>query len=247
LGASGSLGYLSQTLSTAAGAGYLLSFWFNNSYADPGEFLVSWNGNTLLDTTNITDAVDWTNMQFDVFATGTSTVLQFGFNDDDDNLALDAVSVSVVSLPPLQLSSSAFSTNGGFQIGVNAQIGQPYTLQASTNLTDWISILTFTCTNSPVFVVDPTAANFSRRFYRLVQGTFPAPATLGFGSAQPWTSNGLCLMLQGTMGPNYVIQTSSDLLHWQPVATLACTNSPVYFTDPTATNCNQRFYRSLVQ
>ena len=80
-----------------------------------------------------------------------------------------------------------------------------------------------------MYVVDPTAKNFGQRFYRLVQGTVLAPITVGIGSAQPWTSNGLSLMLQGTMGQSYVIQASTNLVNWQTIASLVSTNWPVYF------------------
>jgi hypothetical protein len=242
-GPGGSLGYISQVIPTVAGQSYLLSFWGYSQGGTPNEFLVAWNGNTLLDHTNI-PAIGWTNLQFIVVATGTNTTLEFGFRNDPSYFGLDDISVGAISAPPLRLASAGFPTNGGFQLYVYGQIGQTYTLQASTNLRSWVSLLTFTCTNSPTYVVDPTAKNFNRRFYRLVQGTVLAPISLGFGAAHPWTTNGLYLMLQGTIGPDYVIQASTDLLHWQPITNFASTNSPAYFTDPATTNYNHRFYRA---
>ena len=88
----GAVGNISQTISTTPGAKYLLSFWLANPDGDPAEFLVSWNGNILLDTTNF-DSVGWTKMQFVVSATSTGTILQFGFEDNYSALALDAVNV----------------------------------------------------------------------------------------------------------------------------------------------------------
>ena len=46
--------------------------------------------------------------------------------------------------------------------------GLSYTLQASTNLVDWIPIQTYISTNSTMTVVDPTATNYNYRFYRAV-------------------------------------------------------------------------------
>ncbi|MGA2556269.1 MAG: LamG-like jellyroll fold domain-containing protein, partial [Verrucomicrobiota bacterium] len=241
-GPSGSLGYLAQTLPTSAGESYLLSFWFDCNGGNPNEFLVVWNGNTLFDQTNI-PGIGWTNMQFVVTATGTHTVLEFGFRDDPSYFGLDDISVVALSAAPPRLASAGFSSDGTFQLMAYGQTGQAYTLQASTNLTSWISLLTFTCTNSPMSVADPTAKNFGRRFYRLVQGTVLAPITIGFGSAQPWTTHGLSLMLQGTMGQSYVIQASTNLVNWQPITNFVSTNWPVYFYDPTATNFAERFYR----
>src|SRR5260221_5277060 len=85
----GSFSYLSQTLATIAGVGYSLSLWLNSPNGlTPNKFLVSWNGNALFDQTNL-PAIGWTNMQFTVTATGSSTVLQFGSQDDNRILGLD--------------------------------------------------------------------------------------------------------------------------------------------------------------
>jgi hypothetical protein len=187
-------------------------------------------------------------MQFIVTATGTSTVLEFGFRNDPYYFGLDDITVSAISAPPLLLSSAGFSTNGGFQIAVYGQIGQVYTLQASTNLVNWVSILNFTCTNLPTYVVDATAKNYKQRFYRVAQGNLipSGPIVLGFGLPQPWTTNGLSLILQGPMGSNYLIQASTDLLIWLPITNFLNANSPLYFNDPQAGNYKQRFYRAVL-
>jgi len=94
LGTASSLGYLSQTVTTTPGTSYLLSFWLNHSGGDPNDvFIVSWNGTTLLDETNPPAPV-WTSYQFVVTATGTSTVLQFGYEASGiDYLDIDDVSL----------------------------------------------------------------------------------------------------------------------------------------------------------
>jgi hypothetical protein len=70
------------------------------------------------------------------------------------------------------------------------------------------------------------------------------PLTLEPGSAKPSTTNGMCLMLQGAIGPNYVIQASTNLVGWTPITNFAITNSPFYFTDPNATNYKWWYYRA---
>lgn len=94
LGTLSSLGYLSQTVATTPGTSYLLSFWLNHSGGDSNDvFIVSWNGTILLDETN-PPAPAWTNYQFVVTATGTSTILQFGYEAIGiDYLGLDDVSL----------------------------------------------------------------------------------------------------------------------------------------------------------
>jgi hypothetical protein len=250
LGPSGSLGYLSQTLATTAGTSYLLSFWLDSPDGKtPNEFLVSWNGTNLFDQVNL-GTTGWTNLQFTVTATGSNTTLEFGFRNDPSYFGLDDISVNAISAPLLLLSSAGFNTNGEFQLSINGQIGQAYTLQASTNLMSWVNILNFTYTNPPMYVVDPQVNNYSCRFYRIAQGTLlvsVSPVVLGFGLPQPWTANGLALVLQGPVGSKYVIQASTNLLNWIPITNFVSTNSSFYFNDQQTTNYDQRFYRAIMQ
>jgi hypothetical protein len=162
LGSSGSLGYLSQTLSTAAGATYLLSFWLNNIFNDPNVFMVSWNGNTLLDTTNF-NANNWTNLQFVATAAGTSTVLQFGFEDNVNWLGLD--DVSVMELPPTALPDLAGISLSGTNLvinGSNGFSGMTCYVLMSTNvalpLNQWTPVATNALNASGNFTIMATNA-----------------------------------------------------------------------------------------
>ena len=78
--------------------------------------------------------------------------------------------------------------------------GQRYALLASTNLSDWVPILTFPCANFPTVVMDPARGNYARRFYLMGPLTSVPQPWLGFGSAQPLSSNGLDLTLEGFAG-----------------------------------------------
>jgi hypothetical protein len=170
LGTSGATGYLSQTLSTAAGASYLLSFWIDNPYGDPGELQVSWNGSTILDTTNLDD-YDWTNMQFAVSATGTNTVLQFGFQDEYDNFALDDISVlpGNPSIASVSLSGANLVLNG-----INGRSGGTIYVLITSNLalplSQWTPIATNVLNAGGNFTITATNAvtnSVSQRFYIL--------------------------------------------------------------------------------
>jgi hypothetical protein len=98
LGEAGDVAYLLQSIPTVPGASYSLSLWLDSPDGlTPLEFSVSWGGDTLFDSTNLA-AIGWTNMQFDVIATNTSTVLSIGSRDDQSFLGLD--DVSVVEAPP---------------------------------------------------------------------------------------------------------------------------------------------------
>jgi pimeloyl-ACP methyl ester carboxylesterase len=53
----------------------------------------------------------------------------------------------IVTPPDNTLVSLGFQTNGAFQMAFYGTIGSNYTLQASTDLANWTSLLNFTCTN----------------------------------------------------------------------------------------------------
>ncbi len=53
------------------------------------------------------------------------------------------------------------------------------------------------------------------------------------------------LTLAGSAGFNYLIQGSTNLADWEPVAIVINTNGVVHFTDTSATNFTRRFYRAV--
>jgi alpha-tubulin suppressor-like RCC1 family protein len=146
LGPIGALGYLSQNFLTTPGATYLLSFWLNSPDGEtPNEFLVSWDGVTLFDETNL-PATGWTNLQFKVTATNSSAVLQFGFRNDNSYFGLDDVSVLLDAQPMItgiQLAGTNLVLNAA-----NGQAGGTYFTLMSTNLALPVNRWTPVTTNS---------------------------------------------------------------------------------------------------
>lgn len=95
--------YLSQTLSTVAGDSYTFSFYLDvvpvNASSGNGESLMQadWNGTTELDLTSTsTIASGWQLYSYDVTATSSSTVIQFGGLDPVGYNYLDDVEVNLV-------------------------------------------------------------------------------------------------------------------------------------------------------
>ena len=67
--------------------------------------------------------------------------------------------------------------NGSFKLQLIGLVGKSYSLQATTNLTTWVSIQTIWSSPDPnlalpttnLLFTDPVARNFPRRFYRAIQ------------------------------------------------------------------------------
>jgi len=65
---------------------------------------------------------------------------------------------------------------------------------------------------------------------------------------QPWPAStqrrGFLLLLAGDEGNTCLVQTSPDLLSWQPLTTLTIYNAAAQFIDVAVTNHSPRFYRA---
>ena len=184
LGHPKALGYLTQTAPTVPNQAYLLSLWLNSPKVSqiyqatsqgitsntPNEFNVTWNGSTLFDQTNIPPISGWTNLQFIVTASGTSTILQFGERVDPWYLGLDDVSVTPIPAAAFQ-PGTLTKTNNNFKMTWPALTGLVYQVQFKTNLlqTNWVVLKSITATNPATTFVDTNPISGSpQKFYRLL-------------------------------------------------------------------------------
>jgi len=92
------LGFLRQTFSSVAGQVYDLDFWLKSDGFLPNRFEVIANGQILFDLEDIL-ILPYGARHVSFTATGTSTLLEFGFRDDSGALHLDNVTVSAVPEP----------------------------------------------------------------------------------------------------------------------------------------------------
>jgi hypothetical protein len=99
LGPIGSLGYLSQSVSTIVGQSYQLSYFLSNDGRTPNQFEVSINGKQLTTAQNIV-ASAYVQHLVNFVGTGNDN-LQFGFRHDPWFHNLDDVSVTPVPTPAL--------------------------------------------------------------------------------------------------------------------------------------------------
>jgi len=75
-----------------------------------------------------------------------------------------ALALILIAAPTL--TEPAVLPDGSVQFNLSGTAGLSYTVQASTNLVDWVPVLSFVSTNGTTPVVDPAATNFNSRFYR---------------------------------------------------------------------------------
>ncbi len=79
-------------------------------------------------------------------------------------------SFTVIVNQALVLTGPKWLGNGQFQFTINTLAGVNYTIQTSTNFTNWISVLEFDGSGGPVMIVDPNGATSPYRFYRVKVG-----------------------------------------------------------------------------
>jgi hypothetical protein len=159
--------FLSQTVPTAPGERYLLSFWLRTIPAGiprDNEFLVSWNGTNICDATNLVIPT-WTNLVFTVTATAPSTTLEFTVqNDQATFFELDDVSVARLKPPSFR---SIVRTGQSLALTWSAVPGRQYQLQrvGEPGQNEWSNVGNpITATNSTVAALEPIGPDRYRAY-----------------------------------------------------------------------------------
>jgi hypothetical protein len=94
----GGLVYISQDIVTTPGASYLLSFDIGNTGGTPSEFVLAWDGITLLDIPDL-DPFPYMTASGGLTATTSLTTLTFGFFQEPDYFFLDNVVLTAIPEP----------------------------------------------------------------------------------------------------------------------------------------------------
>ncbi len=93
-----------QSLPTVTGADYVFSFWLTNPGGGSDLANISWNGTDVFAISTPEGATDpalpWTQFSYSVHATGTSTPIQFLFQNSSTFFRLDDISVVQVAAAP---------------------------------------------------------------------------------------------------------------------------------------------------
>jgi uncharacterized repeat protein (TIGR01451 family) len=90
-------------------------------------------------------------------------------NVTDVNQANNSPQVFAQAVSPAPATLSGTVTNGFFLLTVNAEPGLNYMVQASTNLTSWVSLGIYTATNGTFTVPDNFSPASRSRYYRTVR------------------------------------------------------------------------------
>jgi len=173
MGETGTLSTLSQSVATVPNRDYLLSFWLVNpsQFAGPrrpipNQFNVAWNGDLLFDRSNMR-TFSYTNMQFVVAATNTTSVVTFGFRNDIDYFGLDDVTATLIPVPAFQ---SASWNGGAIVLSWSATSNVTYQLQYSTTLSPpaWVNLgASITAAGNTISTSDSQPTD-PGRFYRVI-------------------------------------------------------------------------------
>jgi hypothetical protein len=178
------------------------------------------------------------------FVVSTSTRASF-FSLSLSNVIL----VDAAASPVASTNNSGYITinpvfprpDGDVDVFLNAAPGQTYIIQATTNFSQWVNILTNTATDNIIIFTDPDAHAFPYRFYRTV--LFDATSGERIGSITSLPNGSISLSLEGLQGQSYVLQTSTNLSQWVTLGSFFATNGIGTFIDTNSASFPSRFYR----
>jgi hypothetical protein len=88
---------------------------------------------------------------------------------DNFSAANTTGALTISQVPPPWIDACQYLTTGGFQIEFYGTVGHACSLMGSTDLVNWTPVLSFTCTNAPMSIVDPGAKSHGWQFYRVSQ------------------------------------------------------------------------------
>jgi hypothetical protein len=172
----------------------------------------------------------------------------------DAYLLFDNVRVEDWSSAPLQpptiapLTNLLVYTGGAATFSVNPGGASPFTYQWSFN-----GIIIAGATNSSLSLTNAQSANAGS--YSVVVSNVVGSVTTGaqlavipppqFGPMSLAGNGQFGFSFTGTIGIQYVVQTSTNLITWTSLTNLTDNANPVTFTDSNSTPQIQRFYRVL--
>ena len=134
---------------------------------------MQWNGTNLFDQTDMPLTL-WTNLQFFVVGGAPTSVLQFGFRNDQNAFALDDISVTAVAAQTNSTPSieNITRTGNSLEFSWSSIPGKQYQLQTTTSISapNWTDLGDpITATSSTTSASESIGALAPAAFFRVVQ------------------------------------------------------------------------------
>lgn len=147
----------------------------------------------------------------------------------------------------LRLTAAQFDPQGRFELIIRGALGKTYTLEASTNLLQWMPMTTFLCRYPDQKVQTEFTRTTAQTFFRLRSDiNAPSPLlTLLNGPSLP--ANPPFLQIMAPPGGHYSLQVSMNLSNWLEITNYFGRSCTIVFPDATWSGQDRRFYRVLAQ
>jgi hypothetical protein len=188
-----------------------------------------------------------TNNVLTLLGAGTVTLIAWQPGDANYNAAAPVQQSFNVSAIPQTITFGALSQqkigDAPFSLYATSDSGLPVSFSVSGPVVLNGNILALTNWGT-VTVTASQAGNASyAAATNVVQSFFVAPPDNTIVAPQKLSNGSFQLAFYGLAGSNYLIQSSTNLINWQPFTNFTGSNLLFYFNDSAATNFKQRFYR----
>lgn len=177
---------------------------------------------------------------------GTTYVLAVADNWDGVGAEF-GICINSPSVPPtLRSSSSTRLSDGTFRLQIAGTNGQSFAIQASSNLTDWTTLVIDTMQGTNFVFDDAEAGLHVHRFYRvlpletLLNPTMPLRTTVASHSQAAFG-----VRIFGSGGQPFTLEASTNLVDWTSLTSALLIGDFYNFTDPDSSNHSRRFYRAV--
>jgi len=148
-------------------------------------------------------------------------------------------------IEPVDVSSGQVLTrpvnpnaNGTVQFFLPSTNDGRYLIQASTNFVDWLTITNVQANADFMDLVDADAPRYPQRFYRQI--SYEAAGEITSVSRN---GNALTFQVNALNGRVYLLQASTDLVHWTDVGTANVSSGTLSFDAVIEPAVPSRFYR----
>ena len=141
----------------------------------------------------------------------------------------------------IYLNPVSFGPTGEAEGFLRTSSNERHFIQATTDFIHWTTIATNDAIGSIIRFMDLDAGQYPHRFYRAVlsdaAGQFGTIAQLPGGRVQ--------FSFSGLAGRSYVVEATTNLMDWRPVATNLAIGGPQFLTN-TVTDFPYRFFRLVL-